>query len=82
MSDNNLTNFEKSKLVAAGDHTQKTNYDEILYKLLSKTKPPSPHEIDDRSRRAITKYIMETWPILKDEGELGNIISTKQLWGR
>ncbi len=69
MNDNNLTNYEKTKLVVVGDHAQKTNYDEVLYELLSQTTPPLPHEIDDRSRRAITKYIMETWPILKNEGE-------------
>ena len=70
MNDNDLTNYEKLKLVAAGDHAQKTDYDEMLYELLSQAKPPFPHEIDDRSRRAITKYIMETWPSLKNEGEM------------
>lgn len=69
MNDNNLTNVEKTRLVSTMDCRQITDYDEILYNLLSWTKPPFPHEIDDGSRRAISKYVMETWPILKALGE-------------
>ena len=69
MSDNNLTNLEKTKLVSTMDHRQAADYDEMLYKLLTQAEPPYPHEVDDRSRRAISKYVMGAWPHLKSLGE-------------
>ena len=69
MSDNNLTSNEKSRLVSMMDHKQATEYDEALYTLLTQASGPFPHEVDDRTRRAISKYVRGAWSHLKDQGE-------------
>ena len=69
MNDNNLTSNEKSRLVSTMDHKQATEYDEALYTLLTQASAPFPHEVDDQTRRAISKYVRGAWFHLKDQGE-------------
>ena len=69
MSDNSLSNLEKARVISVMDHVQTDDFDGMLYALLTKAEPPYPHEVNDRTRRAISKYVMGAWPHLKSQGD-------------
>ena len=62
MTDNTLTHRDKARLVAATDVRSDQGRNEALYRALkSMPEPPQPEELDGRTRRAITAFVMETW---------------------
>jgi len=68
MNKSELTPSEKTTLLSSLDHHQPSSYDESLYQVLKQAEPPFPHEVDDPIRRAISKYIRESWDELRSLG--------------
>ena len=52
-----LTSEEKATLLAIVDSTCRDDYDEEFYELLLKPDVPKIEDLDDRIRRAITKFV-------------------------
>jgi len=61
MADNTLTHRDKARLVASTDVRSDQGRNEALYRALKAMPEPQPEELDGRTRRAITAFIMETW---------------------
>ncbi|MFH0847182.1 MAG: hypothetical protein V1894_03890 [Chloroflexota bacterium] len=61
MTDNTLTHKEKARLFAATDVRSDQGRNEALYRALKSMPEPQPEELDGRTRRAITAFVMETW---------------------
>lgn len=61
MADNTLTHKEKARLLASTDMRSDSGRDESLYQALKSMPEPQPEQLDSRTRRAITAFVMETW---------------------
>ena len=61
MVDNTLTHRDKARLLASTDMRTDSGRDEALYQALKRMPEPQPEELDGRTRRAITAFVMETW---------------------
>lgn len=61
MANGDLTKLEMAGLTAFKDSRQSDDYDTEFYQLLLAIAPPDILEMDERIRRAITKYIKEAW---------------------
>jgi len=61
MSDNILTHRDKARLLAATDSRSMEGRDEALYQALKSMPEPQPEQLDGKTRRAISSFIMETW---------------------
>ncbi len=61
MVDNTLTHRDKARLVASIDVRSDQGKNEALYRALKSMPEPQPEELDGRTRRAITAFVMETW---------------------
>ncbi|MBU1067196.1 hypothetical protein KKE60_05385 [Patescibacteria group bacterium] len=64
MADNTLTHRDKARLVASTDLRSDQGRNETLYRALKSMPEPQPEELDGRTRRAITAFVMETWASL------------------
>jgi len=56
MAEDELTHSEKVTLIANIDARQQDDYDEVFYELLMSQRTLGVLEVDDRIRRAITKF--------------------------
>ncbi len=61
MVDNTLTHRDKARLLASTDVRSDQGRNESLYRALKSMPEPQPEELDGRTRRAITAFVMETW---------------------
>jgi len=61
MNDNTLTHRKKARLLAATDVRSDEGRDEVLYQTLKSMPEPQPEQLDGKTRRAITAFIIETW---------------------
>ena len=61
MTDNTLTHRDKARLVASTDVRSDQGRNEALYRALKSMPEPQPEELDGRTRRAITAFVIETW---------------------
>ena len=73
MADNTLTHKEKARLLAATDVRSDQGRNEALYRALKSMPEPQPEELDGRTRRAITAFVMETWSDLATVAAKDNV---------
>jgi len=73
MIDNTLTHRDKARLVASTDVRSDRGRNESLYRALKSIPEPQPEQLDGRTRRAITAFVMETWAGLATVGAKNKI---------
>jgi len=61
MTDNLLTPKDKARVLASIDMRNTSDRDGDLYQLLKQMPEPQPEDLDGRTRRAITSFVMERW---------------------
>ena len=73
MDDNTLAHRDKARLLASTDVRSDQGRNEALYRALKSMPEPQPEELDGRTRRAITAFVMETWAGLETVAAKDNV---------
>ncbi|MDD4984457.1 MAG: hypothetical protein PHQ43_01510 [Dehalococcoidales bacterium] len=61
MADNTLTPKDKARVLASIDMRRTSDRDGELYQLLKQMPEPQPADLDGKTRRAITSFVIERW---------------------